>query len=94
MSSNHNPSVELIFSVPAGSANMSCDGSGGSVLVLVLGDVRTIPPATVERLEQRRSVGVTRGLRLEEGDPRLLLSGLCDQQREVADRAEVVLVAR
>ena len=47
---------------------------------------RAIPPAAAQRLEQRRDVGVARGLRLHQGDARELVLPLRDQQREVVHR--------
>src|SRR5690348_15900795 len=35
--------------------------------------IRAVPPATAKRLEQRRRVDVTIGLRLHQADPRLLI---------------------
>ena len=40
--------------------------------MIVLGQIRPMPPATAQRLKQRRRVGITIGLRLDEIDAGLL----------------------
>src|SRR5690349_22184429 len=46
--------------------------------------VRVMPPAATQRLEQRRGVGITTGLRLHQRDARLLVALLRAEQRQVA----------
>src|SRR5450631_3057514 len=53
-----------------------------------------VPPATAERLEQRRRVGVTRRLRGDEIEALQLKLLLGDEQREDAGAAELVLALR
>ena len=53
-----------------------------------------VPPATAQRLKQRRDVGVACGLRLHQRDARLLVLALRNEQREIAHRAELVLALR
>src|SRR5260221_11375010 len=53
-----------------------------------------VPPAAPERLEERRGVRVARSLRLNETDPCLLVLALGVEERELARRAELELLAR
>src|ERR1700730_5913351 len=58
----------------------------GRYRALVLGnDVRAVPPAAAERLEQGRRVRQPRGLRLHQREAGLLVGALCVEQRQIGD---------
>src|SRR5262249_15857698 len=53
-----------------------------------------MPPASAERLEQRRRIGVTRGLHADQCDARDCELALRFEQGEIARAAELELLAR
>ena len=59
-----------------------------------LRDIGAMPPAAAERLEQGRGIRIAIGLGLYQADARLLPRALRVQQREVIDRAELILPPR
>src|SRR5471032_2646404 len=61
---------------------------------LRLHQLAPVPPAAAQRLEQRGRVGVARRLRLHQRDVGLLVGALGVEQRQIADRAELVLRRR
>ena len=57
-------------------------------------DIRAVPPAATQGLEECGGVGIAGSLSLHQGDQCYLVSVLDTQQPEKADRAELQLTAR
>src|SRR5690242_20303664 len=64
-------------------APTAANAVGRLMRIFVLRQLGAMPPAAAKRLVQRRGIGETVGFRLHQSDPRLLITLLGVQEREI-----------